>query len=805
MATTETLSLWIRLKDDFTKNAQKVKGEFASMTASFKKGMEESGQASNALASRLGTTIGMLKTPMGAAIAAAGGLSLAILATSRAGLEFAQNMQYVGANLDDFGDKLDETTAGVLRLSAATGRDQNSMAQAMEAVADAGFKGKEGIEVLNRAAMLARATHSDLAMTTDLVTKSMISMGLGAKDAGKYTEQLYKMSLSGLGNFSDMAMVMESLTATFRTAGLSADELMASVAHMSNLFPRNREAVMTMRSAIEAIRSPSEDAARLAEALGVEFNLASIQAKGFGKWMEELAEKTAGNEKVLDSLLGTAGAWKAVMAMTGRDGAQYAKILDDIRANTDKMGNTNARVMGTARGQWDILRASISSYAAEVWGKWDAVFAGMLKWINKAIEAYKTLDRWMRSATTFGKKSTSAQEGPRTLAESKAAGGAEDYGKVVEKDKKNADRVAGIFKQWQETKGKEAGAKGDDKWEKAAKAYEDLINREWQAVIKAEEDWYAEEKKLQEDSIDERFNILDEGLKAAAERWKSYQEEVAETEKEDAERAQDQADTMAEIAQADIDRTYEEWEALNSRLAATFEEFFGSLATGGLSEERKSALAQTIQDFRDSYGQLYEMSRQIADAMQGAFSDLFFDFMTGQLRSFKDYVQSFMTAISRVISNYVAEWISMLIKIGLAKLIGSIAGAAAGGAIGGASAGSAGGGAGYSGTIGHRGGYVGARFHMGGLASGEVPAILRRGEFIVNEDATARHRQSLEALNRGGGSEQGGSLAPVIHIHAVDAQSFYELCKRSPNAVLAPLIDNLNRSGSARAAIQGSI
>lgn len=807
MATTETLSLWIKLKDDFTKNAQKVKGEFTAMTSSFKKGMDEAGNASNALNSKLGTAVGMLKTPLALAIAGISGLGLALKATANAGVEFSQAMKYVGVHLDNFDGAVRDLSGGVLRLSAELGRDQTSLAWSMEAVADAGFKGAEGLEVLKRVAMLARTTHSDLAMTTDLVTKSMVSLGIGAKDAGTYTERLYKMSILGIGNFSDMALVMEGLAGTFRTAGLSADELMAAVAHMSNLFPRNREAVMTMRSAIESIRSPSKDAAELAALLGVKLDLASVQAMGFGKWMQDLAEKTEGNEKVLDTLLGTTGSWKAVLAMTGKDGADYARILDEIKAKTDKMGKTNAEVMGAAKGQWDIMKASISSALASIWENWDATFAKMIGWINTAMKAWQRLDLmmkgygigpalgWINRLIGGGKG-----KGPGSLAEMRAGEGAEDYGQVVPPPgkKRGGKSVEDIYREWMASKEAGAGkAKGEDKWEKAAKAHEELVNREWQAVVKAEEDWYEEEKKLQADAIDERFAILDEGLKAAADRWKAYQDEVAETEREDADRIQESADIEAEIAQADIDRTIEAYEQMTARNSAIFSEFFGSLSVGSLSEERRGALGQMAADFKENYESLYDLTRGVAEAMQSAFSDLFFDAMTGQLKSFKDYAMDFLNSVSRMIADYVAQLVKMMIEIGVAKLAAGIAGGAAGGgAWGGVGSGGA--------AMYHRGGWVGQKFHFGGLSSGEVPAILRRGEFVVNEDAAARNRNRLDAMNRGGGESQ-AQPPTTVNIYAMDSKSFYEFCQRSPNAVIAPLIDNLNRSGSARSAIAGSM
>ena len=88
------------------------------------------------------------------------------------------------------------------------------------------------------------------------------------------------------------------------------------------------------------------------------------------------------------------------------------------------------------------------------------------------------------------------------------------------------------------------------------------------------------------------------------------------------------------------------------------------------------------------------------------------------------------------------------------------------------------------------------KMHWGGLAADEVPIITQTGERILSRS----QNKAFEA-----GISMGGGAQPVqIHIHAVDARSFVELCQRTPNAILSPLIENINRSGSARNAIQGA-
>lgn len=72
------------------------------------------------------------------------------------------------------------------------------------------------------------------------------------------------------------------------------------------------------------------------------------------------------------------------------------------------------------------------------------------------------------------------------------------------------------------------------------------------------------------------------------------------------------------------------------------------------------------------------------------------------------------------------------------------------------------------GLVMHKGGYV-PRFHMGGLSSDEVPAILQRGEGVLSRKGIA----ALDALNSG--RNMGGQPPTIINhitIQATDADSF---------------------------------
>ena len=102
------------------------------------------------------------------------------------------------------------------------------------------------------------------------------------------------------------------------------------------------------------------------------------------------------------------------------------------------------------------------------------------------------------------------------------------------------------------------------------------------------------------------------------------------------------------------------------------------------------------------------------------------------------------------------------------------------------------------GLIMHSGGYV-PRFHPGGLAYDEIPAILQKGEYVVSR----RGVETLDRINRGDvGPASRSEIHYHINIQAVDPQSFADLVRRNPSAILSPVLESVKSNGPMRNAIR---
>ncbi len=189
--------------------------------------------------------------------------------------------------------------------------------------------------------------------------------------------------------------------------------------------------------------------------------------------------------------------------------------------------------------------------------------------------------------------------------------------------------------------------------------------------------------------------------------------------------------------------------------------------TGTLAEGMAFGFQKFAQDANTAFQSGEEFAQRSAQAMTSAFSGFFFNAMQGKFSSFRDVFAGFINSIQKALSD-------MLAQMAMKSLFGGLGGGAGG--FGGLFAGLFGSGATtapfapVTAPLFHSGGYI-PRFHSGGLGSDEVPAILQRGEYVLQRSAVNRLGvDALASLNNGASIPGGGSPMTVI-INTIDAES----------------------------------
>jgi len=215
-----------------------------------------------------------------------------------------------------------------------------------------------------------------------------------------------------------------------------------------------------------------------------------------------------------------------------------------------------------------------------------------------------------------------------------------------------------------------------------------------------------------------------------------------------------------------------------------------------------------------AFNYMEEMSAETARHMQNNFSDLFFDGITGRLDSLSDYWKSFSDGLTRIWSDMVARMVATWLMgeqymAGKSSTLGGLLGLAAkalGAYLGtGDTAGPVHVGEGGTTAYGmHSGGIAGRepsfyrtvpaaifanapRYH-GGIGPGERAAVIRDDEGVFTPG-------QMKALGKASG---GGTTYNITNIHALDAASFADLCRRNrvavTSAVYGTMKDNIMRT-----------
>lgn len=146
--------------------------------------------------------------------------------------------------------------------------------------------------------------------------------------------------------------------------------------------------------------------------------------------------------------------------------------------------------------------------------------------------------------------------------------------------------------------------------------------------------------------------------------------------------------------------------------------------TGTFTEGARFGFQEYIHNAKTAFEYGTDMAKASASAMEDFFANISFDAMQGKLKSLGDYFRNFLASIQQAISQILAQ---LLVQGIIRGVSGFFAPSAPQGPI-----------------MVHQGGYI-PRFHIGGLAHDEIPAILQRGEYVVSRKGV----DMLDKLNSG--------------------------------------------------------
>jgi hypothetical protein len=189
-------------------------------------------------------------------------------------------------------------------------------------------------------------------------------------------------------------------------------------------------------------------------------------------------------------------------------------------------------------------------------------------------------------------------------------------------------------------------------------------------------------------------------------------------------------------------------------------------------EDTEEALKNLKKTTFDTAKFMEEIWSETARNMQNAFSDFFYDAITGQLKTLEDYILSFANSMARTLSNI----LSAMLWQGIFAMLPTFGGPP------------------ILGPLEKHGGVYGKRgiipFERGGIVDKPTIFPFASGVGVMGGAGP----EAILPLTRTSGGElgvksEGGGNTIVMNINAMDSESFEDFVSRNTESFLSPLID----------------
>lgn len=338
------------------------------------------------------------------AITAIAGISTALAgvaaAAVKAGAEYETSLAKVGTIADTSVKSLSDLSGDILQLSNDTGEGAAGLNEALYSAISAGADTEHAVDLVAVAVKAARGGFTDAETAVDGLTSALNAYGMETADAQGLANKFLVTQNLGKTTFGQLAGSIGTVAPTANAAGVSVEELLASVASLTANGIGTSEAMTGMKAALSNVIKPTSEASKLAEQLGIDFSAASLQTKGWAGFLADLQEKTGGNTDQLAQLFGSVEALNTVLTLTSEQGtALMTKTLDEMAANTTALDDAYEAMSSTLEVTVQKIGTNLQNLGVQFY---ESIQGPAQEAANGVLEAVQTLSAALQEGGLSG-------------------------------------------------------------------------------------------------------------------------------------------------------------------------------------------------------------------------------------------------------------------------------------------------------------------------------------------------------------------------------------------------------------------
>lgn len=378
----------------------------------YKKGLKDAEGNASSSTSKIGGAFKAVGKVAKTAMVAGSAAAVAFTKTSiDAGMNFDTAMSQVAATMGTTVDKIGNVKAKAEEMGRTTKYTATEAAEGMNILAQAGLSADEQISGIGTVLNLASAGAMSLEESASYTTGAVKGFGDSMSNASYYADLMAKGATLANTDVRGLGEAFSGSAATAKNYGQSADSVTLSLLRLAEQNVTGSVASTALNRAMADLYTPTDNAAKALDQLGVSAYKTNGDAKDFNDLVDELNGSLQGmtaeqKNNALATIFTTQGL-QAFNKMTASSDATVQKFWKGIQDSSGSAAQQAATQLDNLQGDMTLLSSATEGLELAFYNTFSGTVRGAVKGITSEVSG---LAEAMESGGISGALSKLAQD-----------------------------------------------------------------------------------------------------------------------------------------------------------------------------------------------------------------------------------------------------------------------------------------------------------------------------------------------------------------------------------------------------------
>ena len=378
----------------------------------YKQGLKDAEGNASSSTSKIGGAFKAVGKVAKTAMVAGSAAAVAFTKTSiDAGMNFDTAMSQVAATMGTTVDKIGNVKAKAEEMGRTTKYTATEAAEGMNILAQAGLSADEQISGIGTVLNLASAGAMSLEESASYTAGAVKGFGDSMSNASYYADLMAKGATLANTDVRSLGEAFSGSAATAKNYGQAADSVTLSLLRLAEQNVTGSEASTALNRAMADLYTPTDDASKALDQLGVSAYKSNGEAKDFNDLVDELNGSLQGmtaeqKNNALATIFTTQGL-QAFNKMTASSDATVQKFWKGIQDSSGSAAQQAATQLDNLQGDITLLSSATEGLQLAFYNTFSGTIRGAIKGITSEVSG---LAEAMESGGISGALSKLAQD-----------------------------------------------------------------------------------------------------------------------------------------------------------------------------------------------------------------------------------------------------------------------------------------------------------------------------------------------------------------------------------------------------------